>query len=175
MRFEFAVIQLGRMPWRTFLNHENPVAAALMSTMQMTKEERPLVKLECLRLLARLKLNPARSKLIGGFMDSYLNLTAQEMKQFEREREKLLPKEKDETVALISRWESRGIEEGLKQGLHDGKEQLIVRLISRRLGNIPPAVTGRISALTPAQMDDLGEALLDFTGPEDLDRWLSLH
>ena len=129
------------------------------------------VKLECLRLLARLKLNPARSKLIGGFMDSYLNLTAQEMKLFEREREKLLPKEKEETVALISRWESRGIE----QGLHDGKEQLIVHLISRRLGNIPPAVTGRISALTPAQMDDLGEALLDFTGPEDLDRWLSLH
>ena len=78
------------------------MAAALMSTMKMDKTERPLVKLECLRLLARLKLDPARSKLIGGFLESYLKLTANELKQFERESKELLPKEREETVALVS-------------------------------------------------------------------------
>jgi len=177
MRFEYTVIQLQRIPWRAFLKHDNPMAAALMSTMKMDKSERPLVKLECLRLLARLKLDPARSKLIGGFLDSYLKLNANELKQFEREREELLPKEREETVALVSSWESRGIELGLKQGrqegLHDGKEQLIVRLINRRMGKIVPSLTNRITALTPAQLDDLGEALLDFTDSSDLDHWLA--
>ena len=161
------------------------MAAALMSTMKMNKAERPLVKLECLRLLARLKLDPARSKLIGGFVDSYLNLTAQEMKTFEREREKLLPKEREETVALISRWESKGIELGLEQGrqeglqegiiagLHDGKEQLIIRLINRRIGDVNPILSSRIAELTPALLDDLGEALLDFNDFADLERWLT--
>jgi len=180
MRFNFTVIQLGRMPWRDFLNQENPVAAALMSTMQMDKSERPLVKLECLRLLVRLKLDPARSKLIGGFIDSYLKLTASELKQFEREQETLLPKEREETVALISSWESRGIEQGLEQGrqegrmsgLHDGKEQLIIRQINRRIGDVDTMLSSRIAKLTPPQLDDLGEALLDFTNIADLEHWL---
>ena len=34
--------------------------------------ERPRVKLECLRLLATLRLNPARMRLISGFVDTYL-------------------------------------------------------------------------------------------------------
>jgi len=145
--------------------------------MQMDKTERPLVKLECLRLLVRLKLDPARSKLIGGFVDSYLKLTANELKQFEREQETLLPKEREETVALISSWESRGIEQGRQEGrmsgLHDGKEQLIIRQINRRIGDVDPILSSRIAELTPPQLDDLGEALLDFTNVADLERWLT--
>ena len=34
------------------------------------------VKLECLRLLATLRLDPARMQLISGFVDTYLRLSA---------------------------------------------------------------------------------------------------
>jgi hypothetical protein len=42
----------------------------------MAIEDRPRVKLECLRLLATLRLNPARMRLISGFVDTYLRLNA---------------------------------------------------------------------------------------------------
>ena len=69
-----------------------------MAKMKMAPGERPLVKLECLRMLASLKLNPARSKLIGGFIDSYLKLTASEMKQYERELAQWEPEEREATM-----------------------------------------------------------------------------
>ena len=113
LRFDYAVIQLNRLPWRRFVRQPNPVAAALMAKMRMAERERPRVKLECLRLLATLRLDPARTKLIGGFIESYLDLSAQEMKQYERELEALQPQERQTTMALVSSWEQRGIEQGI--------------------------------------------------------------
>ena len=112
LRFDYAVIQLNRPPWRRFVRQQNPVAAALMAKMKMTERERPRVKLECLRLLATLRLDPARSKLIGGFVDGYLKLSAQELKQYERELGAIEPKERQTTMALVSSWEQRGIDQG---------------------------------------------------------------
>ncbi|WP_313931754.1 hypothetical protein [Nostoc punctiforme] len=76
LEFRFAAIQLNRLSWRDFLTQPNPVAAALMSKMNIPKLERPQVKAECLRLLATLKLDPARMQLISGFVDTYLRLDA---------------------------------------------------------------------------------------------------
>ncbi len=63
LKFEFAGIQLNRISWRDYLNQQNPVAAALMAKMNITPEERPQVKAECLRLLTTLRLDPARMQL----------------------------------------------------------------------------------------------------------------
>ena len=70
------------MSWRDYLTQQNPVAAALMSKMNIALEERPQVKAECLRLLLTLKLDPARMQLISGFFDVYLNLNEQENQAF---------------------------------------------------------------------------------------------
>nr|WP_287127406.1 hypothetical protein [Candidatus Cyanaurora vandensis] len=40
------------------------------------------MKLECLRLLATLKLDPAQMQFISGFVDTYLQLTGSEELQF---------------------------------------------------------------------------------------------
>jgi hypothetical protein len=76
--FAFRAIQLNRLDWRDFVRTPNPVASALMTKMRIAPEDRPRVKLECLRMLATLKLDKARSTLIGAFMTNYLNLTARE-------------------------------------------------------------------------------------------------
>lgn len=49
--FHYRVIQLNRLNWREFVRQPNPIASALMAKMNMAVEERPRVKLECLRLL----------------------------------------------------------------------------------------------------------------------------
>ncbi|MGI4788402.1 MAG: Rpn family recombination-promoting nuclease/putative transposase, partial [Janthinobacterium lividum] len=179
LRFEYSVIQLNRLPWRRFVCQENPVASALMAKMKMSVRERPRVKAECLRLLASLKLDPARTKLIGGFVDSYLKLNAQEMKQFERAVDKFAPTERIATMEITTSWERMGIAQGLaqgiSQGLTQGKETLVARLLRRRLGSVPSDLLTRLDPLTPDQLDDLGEALLDFTTTADLEQWLAQH
>ena len=68
-----------------------------MTKMSIAPEDRPRVKLECLRMVATLKLDPARSQLIGMFMNSYLKLTAaeaivynQDFRQWRRKKRKSL-------------------------------------------------------------------------------------
>ncbi|MBE9010773.1 Rpn family recombination-promoting nuclease/putative transposase, partial [Pseudanabaenaceae cyanobacterium LEGE 13415] len=74
LEFSFESIQLNRLNWRKYLNQANPVAAALMAKMKIAKRDRPKVKAECLRVLATLRLDPARTRLIAQFVDTYLQL-----------------------------------------------------------------------------------------------------
>jgi hypothetical protein len=171
LRFDYTVIQLNRMSWRQFVNTPNPVASALMSKMNVSKEDRPKVKLECLRLLASLKLDPAKSKLIGVFVESYLKLTKAEMAVFEQEKEKLAPIEKEATMELMTSWERKGRTEGIAQG----KEEMALRIIGKRFGTVPASVPARLDRLSAASLDDLAEALLDISTTADLDQWLTNH
>ena len=99
------------------------MASALMAKMKMSLKDRPKVKAECLRLLASLKLDQARTTLIGGFIDSYLKLSAQEMKQYERRIAEFAPMEREATMEIVTSWHQAGIEEGLAQGITQGISQ----------------------------------------------------
>ena len=160
-RFDYKVIQLNRIPWRRFLNQANPVASALMAKMKMTQQERPRVKLECLRMLATLKLDPARSRLIGVFADSYLKLTGAEMKAFERDFAGLEPAEREATMELMTSWERSGMEKGLEQGLEkgllEGERRSLIRTGSRRFGAPDQTIQARLEAISTS--DELGRLL----------------
>lgn len=165
LRFQFRSIQLRRLNWRDYLRRPNPVAAALMARMGMTEEERPRVKLECLRLLATLRLDPARMKLISGFIDTYLRLNREETLRFEREADTLLTtNERTTMLELTTSWKEEGRQEECLR--------LIFRLLQRRFGPLPPETDVRIRALSLEQLESLAEALLDFTAVADLTRWL---
>ncbi|MEO7716417.1 MAG: DUF4351 domain-containing protein [Capsulimonas sp.] len=179
LRFDYDVIQLNRLPWRRFVKQDNPVASALMAKMKMRAQDRPKVKAECLRLLASLRLDPAKSTLIGGFIDSYLELTAQEMKQYEREFTQFTPEERTETMELMTSWgrigKEEGKKEGIREGIREGKEEMVLRQLRRRFGSVTAEVTQQLDRLMPEQLDDLGEALLDFNVINDLEQWLAGH
>ncbi len=123
LEFNFEAIQLNRLNWRDFLNQPNPVAAALMSKMQMAVSERPKVKAECLRLLATLRLDPARTKLISGFVDTYLHLNQLEEEAFQTELGKLEPSEREGVMEIVTSWMEQGIERGIEQGRQRGLEE----------------------------------------------------
>ena len=57
-------------------------------------------------------------------------------------------------------------------GEERGEARLIVRQLTRRFGSIEIDVTEQIQRLSVAQLDDLGDALLDFTSLADLAEWL---
>jgi len=82
-----------------------------------------------------------------------------------------------ESVIYQDIWEEaeqKGLEKGLQQELQIEK-RLVLRLLSRQLGQLPEDLVSQVHALSQEQVEDLGEALLDFEGQEDLVGWLEAH
>ncbi len=143
-----------------------------MAKMNIADSDRPKVKLECLRLLATLRLNPAKMQLISGFIDSYLQLNAQEKQLFQAEVDKIEPIQKEATMKIVTSWMREGIEQGLVQGKQSEASSLVMRLLPRKVGTITPELQQRIKQLQLTQLEDLAEALLDFSAVADLEAWL---
>ncbi len=66
----------------------------------------------------------------------------------------------------------QAIQEGLQQGLQEGEERLVMRLINRRFSEVEASLIERIQSLSVEQLENLGEALLDFSEVTDLENWL---
>jgi hypothetical protein len=176
LHFHYQSIQLNRLNWRDFARRENPVASALMAKMNIAQGDRARVKLECIRLLVTLRLNKAKTQVILGFVDTYLGLDEAEEQAFKMELDKFAPLEKERIMEGRMTWRERDKQEGLQQGRQEGMAAVISRQIERRVGQVDDAARERIGRLTSDQLESLGEALLDFTGPKDLAKWLdSLH
>ena len=68
-----------------------------------------------------------------------------------------------------------GRQEGRQEGERTGEVRLVLRLLSKRVGIISDRSIEIINSLTLEQLDDLGDALLDFGNIADLDNWLRSH
>jgi predicted transposase/invertase (TIGR01784 family) len=62
--------------------------------------------------------------------------------------------------------------EGLQEGRQEGEANLVLRLLNRRIGDISPELLPNIRSLDLEQLENLGEALLDFQSLQDLEQWL---
>jgi len=66
-------------------------------------------------------------------------------------------------------------QEGREEGERNGEVRLVLRLLSKRFGEIDDRRIQVINSLTLEQLDNLGEALLDFGELADLDNWLEFR
>lgn len=62
--------------------------------------------------------------------------------------------------------------EGKLEGRLEGEANLILRLLNRRIGEVSPRLSQKIKTLQVEQLENLGEALLDFDSGEDLEKYL---
>jgi predicted transposase/invertase (TIGR01784 family) len=65
-----------------------------------------------------------------------------------------------------------GREEGREEGLRR-ERTLVLRQLTRKLGELPQEMSDRINNLSIEQIENLGEALLDFQEMTDLEAWLN--
>jgi predicted transposase/invertase (TIGR01784 family) len=63
-----------------------------------------------------------------------------------------------------------GKQEGKQEGL-DHERSLILRQLERRVGKFSQKARSQVLALSFTELDSLGEALLDFSTPSDLNDW----
>lgn len=160
LEFNYFAIQLNNLNWRTFLNKPNPVAAALMAKMDFQPEERVRVKLECLRMLVTLQLNPAKIELISGFIDTYLKLNATEEQELDTELKQANLVEEAQIMEIVTSW------------MEKGEQKIVKKLVKRRFNNIDSALESRIDSLSLEQIENLADAIFDFLSLEDLINWL---
>lgn len=114
-------------------------------------------------------------QLISEFVDTYLRLTAAEQQQFQAELAQVAPEAREDIMKIVTSWMEEGLQQGLAQGKRDEALRLVLRLLEGRIGPVEPALQPRIQALSLPRLEELGEALLDFTSAADLVAWLDAH
>ncbi|MEA5490310.1 MULTISPECIES: Rpn family recombination-promoting nuclease/putative transposase [Pseudanabaena] len=69
--------------------------------------------------------------------------------------------------------EVKGRKEGEIKGRKQGLLTIILRLLTRKFGNLPPKMHTRIARLQIPRLESLAEAILDFESVADLELWLN--
>src|SRR3954464_15382249 len=116
-----------------------------MAKMRVVPEDRPRVKLECLRLLATLRLNPAKMHLIAGFVATYLKLDAAGQRVFELEVESMPPSERETYFAFDT------------PGVRRGKADVLLRQLARRFGPPPEGAREQLECRDVDQLNQLAD------------------
>ncbi|WP_406678464.1 Rpn family recombination-promoting nuclease/putative transposase [Moorella sp. ACPs] len=162
LRFRFYKLELKKLPWREYIHSNNPVAAALLSKMGFKDEERVQVKLEFLRMLTRLKLDPARMEMLAGFFESYLKLSQEEEERLNCELGRIDKKEAETIMQITTSWHERGRMEGLMEGRMEGlkegrmeaQKETILKYLSRRFGEQPADLEEKVQKIGDLQILD---------------------
>jgi len=159
--FSYLTVPLHRLNWRDYVRKANPMACALMSRMRVSPDEWVRVKSESLRLLSTLEMEPGRRRMIARYIDTYMPLSA--------EKEKKIRWKVD--LSDLDTCDVPTIEES-DNGVRMGKVDIILRQLTCRTGVLPGKIAGEIENLTSDDLDDLGEALLSFNHPAEIEGWL---
>ncbi|WP_181592706.1 Rpn family recombination-promoting nuclease/putative transposase [Paenibacillus sp. YN15] len=166
LRFRYHRLQLRKLNWRNYVHSVNPVAAALLSSMGYNEEEKIRLKLEFIRMMAQLQLDPARMELLAVFFDTYLPLTKEEEQQVWREVKQIYGVGGTEVMEWKTHFERyakeegkeeglrEGIEKGIEQGIEKGKLQVVRHMLAERLD---PALIAKVTGFSLDEINRLDQ------------------
>ncbi len=138
--------------------HRLPIAENTLWLMDRSRTQRQAIS----ELLALPDNHPMRQRTIEHLAVLRINLSAgQNLNQDERVLTMNL-------TPVYEQWRK----ETLQEGRQEGERSLVLRQLSRRLGQLSPEVISRVETLALPKLEELGEALLDFSSSDDLMTWL---
>ena len=133
LTFNFLMLELRKMNWRSYIQTNNPVAAALLSKMGYSEKEKVQVKKEFLRMLVKMELNPAKAELINGFFETYLTLNEEEEEELMEEIKQLDQHEAEQIFELPNSWRDKGRKEGKQEGIQEGVRKVALEMLKKGL------------------------------------------
>jgi predicted transposase/invertase (TIGR01784 family) len=86
-----------------------------------------------------------------------------------------LSRDEVDAVLGIELKQTRVYQEAKADGRTEEGQLLVMKQLTRKLGNISPEVRSRVTSLTIDLLESLGEDLLDFTQISDLLAWLDMN
>jgi Domain of unknown function (DUF4351) len=176
LHFEFGTVKL--LDWRGRMNElessGNPFATVVMAHLKVIEtkrnvDQRKAWKFRLTRGLYEKGYDRQEILDLYRFIDWILVLPRETEREFWQELQSF---EEERKVTYVTNAERFGIEKGLEQGMIQGERSLILRQLTRRIGTLAPTIETRIRSLSLTQLEELGEALLDFSQPSDLEGWL---
>ncbi len=75
-------------------------------------------------------------------------------------------------MPYVTSWERRGLERGQEIGEEKGQKKMVLQLLKWKFGALETEVAAKIEQLPVSRLNKLAKALLKFTKPADLTRWL---
>ena len=122
--------------------------------------------------------NPYRDSVLELISNLFtmLQLNREKRQQLTTEDQELIMKLSPIYTARLQEREQIGLQKGIQQGLQQALEKessLIVRLLTRKVGELSPYLKTQVMSLQINTLEDLGEALLDFNSIDDLVNWLA--
>jgi predicted transposase/invertase (TIGR01784 family) len=158
MRYEFEVIRIWEQPTQPFLESTGllPLAVLTETSDKAQTLRQVAARVENITDLTVQSNVAASAGILAGLLlkRDFIN--------------QVLRKEIMQQSAIYQEIEQGGI---VKGKLEEG-QSLILRLLTRRIGDVAPEMRSQIQSLSLSQLEALGEALLDFSGPNDLVNWL---
>lgn len=183
LRFQFPIAKLldYESPWDELEVNPNPFAVIVMAHLKTkattgNPSEREAWKWRIIRGLYERGLTKTDVIKLFKIIDTMMTLPKELQTGLVRkirslEEERKMPLISPTEQLAMERGEQRGLEQGLERGL-EREQQLIIKLLNRRLGRVEPSQLEAIYTLDFDGLDLLGEALLDFSCVADLQQWL---
>ncbi|MEO0768769.1 MAG: Rpn family recombination-promoting nuclease/putative transposase [Cyanobacteria bacterium J06649_4] len=156
----FEVVHLWEQPFAAFLS-----SPGLLPFAALSRVEDPANALQQVATQIRETLEYEEQRSIGASAAILAGLVLKDQSQIRR-------------IIGMDLLQESSVYQGIKQegrveGRIEGECALVLRLLSRKLDQVSPALTAQVKALSSSQLENLGEALLDFSKVADLETWLS--
>ena len=189
LSYRFEVIRLWEQPTATFL-----ATPGLLPFAVLSRTDDPVATLQQVsRVLKNLPNDPpieqnltAATTILAGLLlddDRIHSILRRDSMRESSVYQAILAEGREEGLTQgLTQGLTRGLSQGLTQGLAQGRTEealnLVLRMLRRRLRSVEPdrsisrELLTRLEGLSVFQLEDLGEALLEFKGIDDLLGWL---
>ena len=166
-RHEFQVIRLWEQPEEVFWQSPGLLPLAVLS---QTEDRRETLR-EVAQRIEQIRERRQRSNVAAS--TAILAGLVLEKKVIERLLRQELMRESVIYQEIRAEGKAEGIAEGEAKGKQEGEASLVLRILRKRIAQVSQDLEKRIQGLSIEQLEDLGEALLDFTTETDLLNWLN--
>lgn len=174
-------------PYRHFLDHGQVIRVYLdeldaieqlplgIALMRLTTVEETDAADVARALLERSRQEASSAIVKRSIMEMVTTIMVYKFTNLERQEIEAMLAQSLQETRFYQEVRAEGEEIGEQRAEQRGIEReraLILRLLTRKVGEVPEAIAAQIEHLSLTQLENLGEALLDFANIQDLIHWL---
>ena len=161
LTFDHLSCRLAAMDAAEWRDSDNPVALANLPNMRRPPDtDRVDVFAQALQGLRALEPDGAKLAKYVRFIDIYAALTENEQESYRRR----YPEENKTMAGMIQ----RAHDEGMREGMREGRVDILEQQLTRRFGPLPPAFSDRLHNGSAVDLEAWAEKVLDARAVEDV-------
>src|SRR5579872_1107318 len=166
LTFRYSVVGLADLEADEYLGLENPLGPALSALMRTSRLGRLLQTASTLRQVLHSAVDEARKSLLVHVIDTYMALSEAEVQQL---RQIVGQQEMQEVKEMITSFERYALQQGLQQGIVQGKRDTLLHQMRVKFGELPGPVVAKLEAMeSAAELDRLSERILTASSVEEM-------